>query len=78
MSMAARKKYAQLAEVSAIGTPEPNYANMLGITFTNQDSAEVHFPLDNALVIKLTIARCYIKRILLIRAVRWMSYLSPL
>lgn len=64
-SMAAKRKYAQLAEVSVVGAHEPKYASMPAITFTSQDLVRLHFSHYDILVIKLTIARCHVRRILI-------------
>lgn len=49
--------------------PDPKHTEMLDIIFTKQDIVRLHFIQDDALVIKLTIARCYVRRILINRTV---------
>lgn len=63
--MAARKRNLKVAEVAAIGKADPTFTNHPAIVFTKHDANGLHFPHENAFIMKLTVARCFVKRILI-------------
>lgn len=69
-TMAARRRHLKKVEVAAIGTTDPRFVDHFDIVFTNHDVEGLHFLQDDAFIVKLTIARCFVKRILLTLRVR--------
>lgn len=63
-TMATKRKHVREVEVATIQMFCPKYLDQLDIMFTKHDVKGLHFSHDNALIVKLTIAKCFVKKIL--------------
>lgn len=63
--MATRRRHLKEAEVLMDGTTDRSIIDHPDIVFTGQDAEGLYFPHDDALIVKLTITRYFVKRILI-------------
>lgn len=64
-TMAAKRKHAREAEVATVKMSNPKCLDKPNIMLTKHDAEGLHFSHDDALIVKFTIARSFVKIILI-------------